>query len=105
MNALAIMLRWLFFLAATLAFAVAVDKGFITAGRWKAPSHFPIWYVLGILAIMWLGAVMAHLLARRSRPEDGRGWFTLGDQAYVFVPVLAVCVGELFDVIAKLAPR
>jgi hypothetical protein len=90
-------------LVATLASAVAVDKGLIAAGRWNARSHFPIWYVLGILVIMWLGAVIAHFLARRGRPEDGRSWFTLVDQAHMFVTVFAVCIGQLFDVIAKLA--
>jgi predicted membrane channel-forming protein YqfA (hemolysin III family) len=96
--------RWLVFLAATLASAVAVDKGVIAAHRWKAPSHFPIWYVLGMLAALWLGVVI-HGLTRRSRPADGRNWFTSVDQAYIFVMIFAVCVGELFDVIAKLASR
>ncbi len=96
-------IRWLLVLAATSSFAVAVDKGVIAADHWNAPSHFPIWYVLGILAIIWLSAVIAPLQTRRSRPGVARSWFSPVDQAYVFVMILAVCAGELFDVIAKLA--
>ena len=98
-------IRWLLALAATASFAVAVDKGVIAADRWQASSHFPVWYVLGILAATWLGAVLAHLRERRIRPKRGLNGFTLVEQAYVFVTVFGVSVGELFGVIARLASR